>query len=74
MSETMGYRVRIQQVERPSNRSFYINFPSPIADAVGMQKGRYSNGSSRIAIPLSFKRIKPAKSCLKNGKGKPPEL
>ena len=32
----MGYRVRIQKVERPSNRSFYINFPSPIADAVGM--------------------------------------
>ncbi len=33
----MGYKVKMQKVDRPSNRSFYINFPSPIADSVNMQ-------------------------------------
>jgi len=35
----MGYKVKIQKVERPTNRSFYINMPTAIADAVGIEKG-----------------------------------
>ena len=66
----MGYRVRIQKVERPSNRSFYINFPSPIADAVGMQKGEELEWHIEDRNTFVVKRIKPAKSWLKSGKGK----
>jgi antitoxin component of MazEF toxin-antitoxin module len=35
----MGYLVKLQKVERPTNRSFYINLPAALADAVQLQKG-----------------------------------
>ena len=35
----MGYKVKMQKVERPTNKSFYINFPAPIADACEIVKG-----------------------------------
>ena len=31
--QPMGYAVRIQKVERPTNKSFYVNFPAAIAEA-----------------------------------------
>jgi bifunctional DNA-binding transcriptional regulator/antitoxin component of YhaV-PrlF toxin-antitoxin module len=64
----MGYRVRIQKVDRPSNRSFYINFPSPIADAVGMQKGEELEWLIEDRNTFLVKRVKPAKSYLKSRK------
>ncbi len=35
----MGYPVKVQKVERPTNRSFYINLPAALADAVQLAKG-----------------------------------
>ena len=35
----MGCKVKIQKVERPTNRSFYVNMPTAIADAAGIEKG-----------------------------------
>jgi hypothetical protein len=35
----MGYPVKIQKVERPTNKSFYVNFPVALADAIGIDKG-----------------------------------
>ena len=35
----MGYPVKLQKVERPTNRSFYVNLPVAIAEAIGLQKG-----------------------------------
>jgi antitoxin component of MazEF toxin-antitoxin module len=35
----MGYPVKLQKVERPTNRSFYINLPAALADAVQLAKG-----------------------------------
>jgi hypothetical protein len=35
----MGYIVKLQKVERPTNRSFYINLPAALADAVELSKG-----------------------------------
>ena len=35
----MGYRTRIQKVERPTNQSFYVNLPSAVAQALGIEKG-----------------------------------
>jgi antitoxin component of MazEF toxin-antitoxin module len=35
----MGYCVKIQKVERPTNQSFYLNFPSALAQALEIRKG-----------------------------------
>ena len=35
----MGYPVKIQKVERPTNQSFYLNFPSALAQALNIRKG-----------------------------------
>jgi len=35
----MGIPVKMQKVERPTNQSFYINFPSAIAQALEIEKG-----------------------------------
>lgn len=35
----MGYRTKMQKVERPTNQSFYINFPSALAQAMDVEKG-----------------------------------
>jgi bifunctional DNA-binding transcriptional regulator/antitoxin component of YhaV-PrlF toxin-antitoxin module len=64
----MGYRVRVQKVDRPTNRSYYVNFPSPIADAVGMQKGEELEWFVEDRNTFLIKRVKPAKSFLKKPK------
>ena len=61
----MGYKVRIQRVDRPTNRSFYLNFPSPIADAVNMQKGEELEWLVEDRNTFVVKRIKSHKSFLK---------
>ena len=35
----MGYRTKIQKVERPTNQSFYVNLPSAVAQALEIEKG-----------------------------------
>lgn len=35
----MGYKVKMQKVERPTNQSFYVNFPAPIAESCEIEKG-----------------------------------
>jgi len=35
----MGYPVKVRKVQRPTNRSFYINPPAALADAIQLAKG-----------------------------------
>jgi hypothetical protein len=35
----MGYRVKIQKVERPTNKSFYVNLPAALAESAEIEKG-----------------------------------
>jgi hypothetical protein len=35
----MGYKVKIQRVERGSTKSFYVNFPAAVAEAAQIEKG-----------------------------------
>jgi len=35
----MGYVVKLQKVQRPTNRNFYVNLPAAFADAVQLDKG-----------------------------------
>ena len=55
----MGYRVKIQKVQRPTNRSFYVNMPSPLADAIELGKGEVFEWLIEDKNTLVFKRAKP---------------
>jgi hypothetical protein len=35
----MGYLVKIQKVDRPTNRSYYVNLPVVLAEALAIKKG-----------------------------------
>ncbi len=35
----MGYLIKVQKVERPTNRSYYLNFPVALAEAIDLDKG-----------------------------------
>jgi len=35
----MGHMVKIQKVDRGKTRSFYLNFPAALADAMEVEKG-----------------------------------
>ena len=34
----MGYKVRLQLVQRTGTSSYYVNFPVAVAEAIGAQK------------------------------------
>jgi hypothetical protein len=57
----MGYTVKIQKVERPTNRSYYINFPSPIAESLCVQKGEEFEWQVEDKNTLLLLRKKPLK-------------
>ena len=57
----MGYQVKIQKVERPSNRSFYLNFPMALAEALDVQKGEVFEWSIADKYTLIVKRKQPPK-------------
>lgn len=57
----MGYSVKVQKVERPTNRSYYINFPVALAEAIGLQKGEQCEWLLQDAHTLILKRSPPAK-------------
>jgi hypothetical protein len=35
----MGYPIKLQKVERPTNRSYYVNLPVVLAEAMELDKG-----------------------------------
>ncbi len=35
----MGYLIKLQKVERPTNRSYYVNLPVVLAEAMALSKG-----------------------------------
>ncbi len=53
----MGYEVKVQKVERPTNRSYYVNLPAAIADALDIQKAEVFEWSieSKNILVLSRK-------------------
>jgi antitoxin component of MazEF toxin-antitoxin module len=53
-----GYVVKVQKVERPTNRSYYVNFPVALAEAMGMEKGEEFVWIVEDKNTLLFKRKK----------------
>lgn len=35
----MGYVIKVQKVDRPTNRSYYLNLPVVLAEALDLSKG-----------------------------------
>ena len=61
----MGYKVKVQRVERAKTKSFYINFPAAIAEASFIRKGEEWEWIIEDKNTLVFKRFKPLDSVLK---------
>lgn len=55
----MGYKVKIQKVQRPTNKSFYLNMPSAIAEALSMEKGEEFEWTIEDKNTLVLKRVVP---------------
>jgi hypothetical protein len=56
----MGYPVKIQKVDRPTNRSYYINFPVALAEAIAVDKGESFEWLLEDKNTLILRRLKPA--------------
>ena len=56
-----GYVVKLQKVERPTNRSYYINFPVALAEALNMVKGEEFVWIVEDKNTLVLKRMKARK-------------
>jgi hypothetical protein len=54
----MGYPVKIQKVERPTNQSYYLNFPSALAQLLDIKKGELFEWEIETKNLLLLKRIK----------------
>jgi antitoxin component of MazEF toxin-antitoxin module len=61
----MGYKVKVQKVERPTNNSYYVNLPLALAEAIALKKGEEFEWYIEDRNLLILKRIKPIKT-LKN--------
>jgi hypothetical protein len=55
----MGYRVKLQKVQRPTNRSYYLNFPVALAEAFSVEKGEEFEWLVEDRNTLVLRRIKP---------------
>ena len=65
----MGYKVKIQRVERGPSKSFYINFPAAMAEACNIEKGEeleWLIEDKNIFILQRVKKVIPRK--IKNSK------
>ena len=54
----MGYKVKIQRVERGSTKSFYVNFPAAVAEAGQISKGEEMEWLVEDKNTFVLKRIK----------------
>lgn len=60
----MGYRVKIQKVERGATKSFYVNFPAAVAEACVFEKGEEMEWLIEDRNNFVLKRVKEQKSAL----------
>lgn len=54
----MGYKAKIQRVDRGKTKSFYINLPAAVAEACNIEKGEEMD-------TFVLKRVTPTKSRIK---------
>ena len=59
MATQKGYEVKVQKVERPTNRSYYVNLPVAVAEAIGVGKAESFRWYIEDKNTLVFQRTKP---------------
>lgn len=64
----MGYKVKIQRVERGNTKSFYVNFPAAIAESVRVSKGEEVEWIIDDRNTFVLKRVKNIPSVRKSKK------
>lgn len=64
----MGYKVKIQRVDRGKTKSFYINFPAAVAEAGQIEKGEEMEWILHDRNTFILKRTKKSKSLIINKK------
>ncbi len=57
----MGYKVKIQKVDRKTTKSFYVNFPVAVAEAAQIEKGEEMEWLIKNKNTFVLKRVKPKK-------------
>jgi hypothetical protein len=55
----MGHLVKIQRVDRGRTRSFYLNFPAALADAMQVDKGESFEWLLEDKNTVWLRRVKP---------------
>ena len=55
----MGHMVKIQRVDRGQTRSFYLNFPAALADAMQVEKGEAFEWLVEDKNTVWLKRVAP---------------
>jgi hypothetical protein len=60
----MGYKVKIQKVERGKTKSFYVNFPAAVAEACELLKGEEMEWLIEDRNSFVLKRVIEAKTNL----------
>jgi len=61
----MGYKVKVQKIVRRTNSTYYINFPSAIAESISLEKGEEMEWFIDGRNCFVLKRVKAADSFLK---------
>lgn len=55
----MGYKVKVQRVDRGKTKSFYINFPAAVAESADLEKGEEMEWLIEDKNTFVLKRAKP---------------
>lgn len=64
----MGYKIKVQRVDRTSTKSFYVNFPAAVAEAAGIEKGEEMEWFIHDRDTYVLKRINKSKSQISSKK------
>jgi bifunctional DNA-binding transcriptional regulator/antitoxin component of YhaV-PrlF toxin-antitoxin module len=62
----MGYKSKIQRVDRGITKSFYINLPAALAEACNIEKGEVMEWLIEDKNTFVLKRVSPIRSGTKN--------
>jgi len=69
----MGYKVKIQKIQRATNKTYYVNFPGAVADAINLEKGEEMEWFIEGRNCFVLKRVKAAGSFLESANEKAPK-
>jgi antitoxin component of MazEF toxin-antitoxin module len=58
----MGYTVRLQKINRPTNRSFYVTIPVVLVETLALQKGEEWQWTVDDRNTLVLQRVRPRRS------------